>query len=226
MNALSLTIAHLGSPEKLVRIEWPDTRMSLYQLLTRISAIGVPGNPALKCFSYIVAPQAHLVGLLLVDIDLRGAQMHGANFTACHLINANLEGADLEECIFYRATLEWAELGGASLKKANLEDARINFDTTTKIDFATSAVGPDGKFITSKAPKEILFGETEISEQTLLYADLDYFGARTDLLRKSRAFATHSFPSGERDILARVSEIKKIMKAISPSEPTNVGPVM
>src|SRR4051812_601169 len=32
-NSLSLTIAHLGSPEKMVRVEWPDKKLSFYQLI-------------------------------------------------------------------------------------------------------------------------------------------------------------------------------------------------
>jgi uncharacterized protein YjbI with pentapeptide repeats len=217
MNALSLTIAHADSPEKLVRVEWPDARASFPSLLRRLSANSNADNSALNCFSYIVAPQADLFGLSLIGIDLRGSQMQGANFTGCLLISANLDGANLEECSFFRAMLDGAELKGASLKNVNLVDARIDVQATTKIDFFP---GPDGKFVMKKSAKEIIFDQTLITEHTLLYADLEYFSTKVDLLRKEdrRLYSFNPSEDPEGDTFTRGPEIRRIIKAIPRSE--------
>jgi uncharacterized protein YjbI with pentapeptide repeats len=136
--------------------------------------------------------------------------MQGANFGGCHLIRANLSGANLEECSFERAMLDAAQLEGASLKKANLADAWITVDTTTNI---IVDVGHDGKIVYRKFPQEILFDQTAISEQSLLYADLEYFSAKADLLRRT---ITHVRRLGEDirgDVFTRGSEIRRIIKA-------------
>jgi uncharacterized protein YjbI with pentapeptide repeats len=215
MNAMSLTIAHADSCEKLVRVEWPDARASFHSLLTRLSTNRNPDNPALDCFSYIVAPRADLFGLDLSGIDLRGSQMQGANFNGCHLIRANLNGANLDECSFQRAMLDAAQLEGASLKNANLTDARITVDTTTT--HIVSGVDPDGKIIYEKSHKEILFDQTRISEQSLLYADLEYFSTKAHLFR---GFKPYEHTRG--DIFTRGSEIRRIIKATGRSELSEV----
>jgi uncharacterized protein YjbI with pentapeptide repeats len=209
MNALSLTIAHADSPEKLVRVDWPDVQTSFHGLLRRLSTNRNSGNPALSCFSYVVAPQADLFGLSLFGIDLRGSQMQGANFAGCLLIDANLSGANLEGCNFERAMLDRAQFERASLIAANLIDARITMETTTNIH---PAAGPDGKVVNMKSPKEILFDKTIISEQSLLYADLEYFSKKANLF-KGRSSYFHD-ASAHGGILARNSEIKRIMKEI------------
>jgi uncharacterized protein YjbI with pentapeptide repeats len=213
MNALSLTIAHADSDEKLVRVEWPDAQTSLNSLLRRLSANRNRDNPALDCFSYIVAPEADLFGLSLMGIDLRGAQMQGTNFAGCHLIGANLKGANLEGCSFQRAMLEDAQLEGASLKRADLADSRISVETTTNI---LAVVGRGGKVEPTKSRKEIFFDQTIISEQSLLCADLEYFSAKADLFQFRPTFVSGENTRG--GILARGSEIIRIIKAIASRE--------
>lgn len=152
----------------------------------------------------IVAPDADLSVLPLIGIDLRGAQMQGAIFIGCFLINANLSGANLEGCDFQRAMLDDADLEGASLKSANLRDARITGDTTTDVTYE-----PTGKIV--RRGKEILLNRTLISEQSLLYADLEYFRTKTDLLQKP---FRPSEGDTKGDIFTRASEIRKIIKSI------------
>jgi hypothetical protein len=72
--------------------------------------------------------------------------------------------------------------------------------------------GPDGKVVNMKSPKEILFDKTIISEQSLLYADLEYFSKKANLF-KGRSSYFHD-ASAHGGILARNSEIKRIMKEI------------
>ncbi len=212
MNALSLTIAHADSPEKLVRVQWPDSRASLANLLRRLSTNSNADNSALNCFSYIVAPQADLLGLSLIGIDLRGSQMQGASFVGCLLINANLYQANLEECNFLRAMLDGVQLEGASLKKANLSDARIDVEATTKTEIFT---GPDGKYAVKKLPKEIIFDHTIITEYSLLYADLEYFSTKIDFLRKEGAtYHPRLTDDLKGDIFTRGSEIRRILRTI------------
>jgi Pentapeptide repeats (8 copies) len=137
MNALSLTLAHVNSSEKLVRVEWPDEKLSLQQLIKRLSPTRSHDNSALGCFSYILLRD--LVGLFMMEIDLRGAQMVGANFAGSHLIHANLQEATLDSCNFQRAMLDMTLLDGASLKRANLRDAWIDINTTTKVLFVAQS---------------------------------------------------------------------------------------
>jgi uncharacterized protein YjbI with pentapeptide repeats len=141
--------------------------------------------------------------------------MQGANFTGCILIHANLNGANLEECSFMRAMLDAAQLEGASLKKANLVDARIDVETTTKTNVFA---GPDGKYVMTKSAKEIIFDHTMITEHSLLYADLEYFSTKVDLLRKEDRTYYSDFSEPKGDIFTRASEIRKIIKATPRSE--------
>ena len=215
MNALALTIAQADRPEKFVKVEWPDPRASFSNLLKRLSTSHNTDGPALDCFSHIVAPQADLFGLPLVSIDLRGAQMQGADFTGCILIHANLREANLEECSFQRAMLGGAQLEGASLRKADLTDARIDVETTTKSNLY---VDNDGKYGETSSSKEIDFDQTMITAHSLLYADLEYFSAKVDLLRKGDVSYDFKFGESGEDIFTRGSEIRRIIKAISRNE--------
>ena len=108
--------------------------------------------------------------------------------------------------------LDGAELEGASLKKANLVDARITVDTTTK---ATIVTDPDGKYVVGKSPKEIIFENTTVTEHSLLYADLEYFSTKVDLLlRANKIYYSNPNQDSEGDIFTRGSEIRRIIKAI------------
>jgi uncharacterized protein YjbI with pentapeptide repeats len=204
MNALSLTIAQTNSPEKIVRVEWPDQQASFHSLLRRLSTSNWD-NPALHCFSYIAAPQAELYGLSLNEMDLRGAQMQGADFLLCSLIGANLSGANLEGCNFERAMLDGTNFEGASLKDANLADARINVDTTTDIRYSADLKR-------SRTDKKIHFDHTKITAHSLLYADLEYFSKRAEQFEEKRTYYAEG--DGGDFFLIRVSEIRKILKQI------------
>ena len=162
-------------------------------------------NPALKCFSYVVAPGADLFGLSLSGIDLRGAQLKETNFAGCHLITANLQDADLEGCNFQRAMFDGAQLDGASLRNADLNDARLNFYMHDRQHGSALEIDLTGAII---------------SPTSLLYADVGYFKKNSSKLRIAIDFPGHNTREmRERDIFSRVRAIRDVVKAIQEEFP-------
>ena len=213
INALSLTIGHFEGPEKLVNVEWPDRKASFQHLLRRLSTSRSSENPALKCFSNVVAPGADLFGLSLIGIDLRGAQMPKANFAGCHLISANLEGANLAGCKFQRAMLDGAKLEGSCLKNADLTDARVDIETTNHVNYVFDSNKPS----ISKVAKKIDLEGAIVSELTLLFADLNSFSSENQTLRCRHTFKWGSM-EGRGDIFSRVPQIRKVMRTIQSDD--------
>lgn len=210
INSLTLTIAHLNGPERQVIVNWPDKKKSFSDLLRRVLVNNNSENPVLKCFSYIVAPEADLFGLSLTGIDLRGAQMKNARFAGCHLIRANFEGANLDNCNFQRAMLEGAELDGASLRKSDLTDARLDVKTTSHVKY----IIVDDKPIVEKTSKKIDLTGATISEVTLLFADLDWFTAQSsELVWESDDFRP-VMSDQKGDIFSRVPKIRRLKRLI------------
>jgi uncharacterized protein YjbI with pentapeptide repeats len=65
--------------------------------------------------------EAHLIEGEKAILDLKGADLGGADLSRANLRDANLSGADLS-----RANLRDADLGGADLSRANLRDADLS----------------------------------------------------------------------------------------------------
>lgn len=186
LNSFSLGLASIGSDEKYVTVVWPDPNASFHQLLRRISSIRNMGNPALKCFSHILAPESDLFGLSLFGIDLRGAQMNGANFAGCHLIDANFEGANLQGANFQRAMLDRASLKDCSLQKANFIDARLE-----GVDFTAA---------------DLL--EISVSLESMLHADLKFFATKGEQLRYDDDRFSRN---GDRAMKDRVNRVRRFI---------------
>ena len=68
---------------------------------------------------------ANLRGADLSDADLRRANLSGANLRGADLRRANLRGADLSDADLRRADLSGADLSGANLRGADLSDADL-----------------------------------------------------------------------------------------------------
>lgn len=68
--------------------------------------------------------EANLQGADLQRADLRGADLRGAN-----LQWAGLQGADLRRADLQGANLQWADLRGAYLRRADLRGANLDFSS-------------------------------------------------------------------------------------------------
>jgi len=82
---------------------------------------------------------ANLEGADLRDADLRGANLRGANLVEADLRGANLEGADLTganlvEAVLWGANLTRAVLWGANLEGADLRGANLEGAVLTRAD--------------------------------------------------------------------------------------------
>jgi Pentapeptide repeats (8 copies) len=63
---------------------------------------------------------------MLIEADLRGANLDGAHMTGCVLTMAKLRRATLSEVDLTAATLRWSDLSGADLTGAVLCQANLN----------------------------------------------------------------------------------------------------
>ena len=70
---------------------------------------------------------ANLQGANLQDVDLRGAYLRGANLQDVDLRGANLQGAYLRGANLQDVDLRGANLQGANLREANLQDDDLLF---------------------------------------------------------------------------------------------------
>jgi len=173
LNACSLAIAKFDSVEKFVRVDWPDKKLSLRQLLQRVSLERARDVSVMRCFSYLVAPEADLFGMLLSYIDLRGAVLDGAVFSGCHLIRANLSCASLNNCVFQRAMLDGSDFSFASMKDADLTDSRL----------ASDIIGHEGEVISAANFHGAIMEGVLISDSTLIYAELPFIASVASGLR-------------------------------------------
>ena len=188
VNALSLALASVENEERAVKIAWPNPKESFLHLLKRLTRVGLRDAPALKCFSYVVAPDSLLFGMAISSIDLRGAQMPNSNFNGCHLINANLENGMFERSSFERAMLDSARMDGGEFKSCNFVDARLTHSSIGGANFEGST----------------------ISALTLMFSSLD------DLLQVGPVFRRSIGRGVEEDeFWARVPAAKKAQKVLT-----------
>jgi hypothetical protein len=193
MNSLARTLAGADKEECMVRIDWPDSKRSFYDLICRLSRPRDElGNPILKCFSYLHAPEAYLFGLPISSIDLEGSEMAGANFAGCHLIAANLSRGNFDGASFERAMLDRTRFFAASLRDANLTDARLE-DT-----------------LLSEATLE----RTYVSAISLIYTDPDWVQLAAPKLLMREGYYRHGRHA---EALLQPRRLKALLDAI-PSE--------
>lgn len=65
------------------------------------------------------------IGLTLEEMDLRGAELKGADLSGTTLEDVDLRGADLEGALLRGMELEGIDLRGADLKRADLRDVVV-----------------------------------------------------------------------------------------------------
>lgn len=87
-------------------------------------------NPDIK----IELRRANLTGADLGEVDLLEADLAGADLIGTNLQEASLHGADLEEADLGRANLEGARLAGADLRGANLSEANLRGANLWRVD--------------------------------------------------------------------------------------------
>jgi hypothetical protein len=86
-------------------------------------------------------------GKLIIEVDLREADLIGADLREADLIEADLSGADLRGADLSKADLREADLRGADLSKADLSGADLDYSVWplmctslyAKVDFKISA---------------------------------------------------------------------------------------
>jgi TIR domain/Pentapeptide repeats (8 copies) len=80
---------------------------------------------------------ADLRGVYLRGADLRGVYLRGADLQGAHLSRADLRGADLRGVALRRAYLSWVDLSGADLSDADLTRAHIGWTAFGNMDLST-----------------------------------------------------------------------------------------
>jgi Pentapeptide repeats (8 copies) len=101
-----------GTPDKWVPAAWP-----------------LDAHAAALLSEWLAEPRYTLV---LVDADLRGADLSGAEFFSSYWNNADLRGVRMREIDLYRSSLGGARLDGADLTGAGL--VRADLDEVSLVD--------------------------------------------------------------------------------------------
>jgi hypothetical protein len=95
---------------------------------------------------------ANLSGADLPDANLSGADLYGANLSGADLYGANLSGADLSGANLYGADLRDADLYGANLSGANLSGADLRYANLSGADLSGADLGETLGKLKSKHP--------------------------------------------------------------------------
>jgi uncharacterized protein YjbI with pentapeptide repeats len=111
--------------------------------------------------------KADLKGANLAQIDLRGADLSGANLREADLSNANLKEACLDGADLYKANLTRTNFQGARLEKTNLKEANL---TRASLENAVMT----GAFLTKALMSRANLTETQLVGAHLNEADLSY----------------------------------------------------
>jgi uncharacterized protein YjbI with pentapeptide repeats len=124
----------------------------------------------------------------LVDVDLRGADLHGARLSSADLSGADLAGADLNsadlsgvnlrDADLRRANLSWANMTAASVANANLQEANLTWATLCRADLS------EAKLNSAKLINSNLTG-IDASRASLVAADLGWANMTGAKLRRA-----------------------------------------
>ena len=114
-----------------------------------------------------------------IEVNLRGANLTGANFFRVHLDDADLRGATLTRANFLRANLGYAKLIDTNLRQAQLIDANLYRADLTGANLTYA------NFFTAQLDSTIL-SDANLGYANLGYANLGY----ANLTRANLGYAT------------------------------------
>nr|WP_041368119.1 pentapeptide repeat-containing protein [Methylocella silvestris] len=148
LNACSLAIAATDPERAKIEVAWPD-KAAFGNLLRRVVgqtdlttsfgpkmfykilffqfqfAIATAAAPVMKCFAYLVAPEADLTGQALFAADLQHADLRRARLELASLRTCKLKGTNLSNANFSGSVIETTDFEDANLEGAQFNDAKL-----------------------------------------------------------------------------------------------------